>query len=145
VGTRSTINIENADGTVTSMYCHWDGYISHHGPILLNFYETEVKVRALLELGSLSVLGKEIGKKHDFDKPPREADEWCRSHLRDRGEKDAVTKDFESIPAIDGEEFNYIFRLDGKWYVDRSEDSEDDPIQGWRELVPEVVALKLTS
>jgi hypothetical protein len=142
VGTRSTINIENAGGSVTSMYCHWDGYISHHGPILLGHYNTEAKVRALLELGSLSVLGREIGEKHDPQEKSIEGRSWCTSHKRDGNELDANVTQYESINAIPGEEYNYWFRLDGRWYVDRSE-NEDDETEGWRDLVPEAVAEKL--
>ena len=34
MGTRSTIALEYADGTVEQVYCHWDGYVSHNGLIL---------------------------------------------------------------------------------------------------------------
>lgn len=56
MGTRSRIAIRNADNTYTSVYCHWDGYPSHHGPILQQDYGTEDKVRALLAGGDFSSL-----------------------------------------------------------------------------------------
>ena len=31
MGTRSTIALEFADGTVGQVYCHWDGYLSKIG------------------------------------------------------------------------------------------------------------------
>jgi hypothetical protein len=43
MGTRSTIAIQNADNTVTGIYCHWDGYVEHNGKILNENYTTESK------------------------------------------------------------------------------------------------------
>ena len=54
MGTRSRIAIRNADNTYLSVYCHWDGYPSHHAPILQQHYDTEDKVRALLAGGDFS-------------------------------------------------------------------------------------------
>jgi len=34
MATRSRIAIENQDGTVTSIYCHFDGYLSGVGKLL---------------------------------------------------------------------------------------------------------------
>ncbi len=31
MATRSRIAIENQDGSVTSVYCHWDGHIETNG------------------------------------------------------------------------------------------------------------------
>jgi hypothetical protein len=38
MGTRSTIALEFADGTVEQVYCHWDGYLSNNGKILQAHY-----------------------------------------------------------------------------------------------------------
>lgn len=137
MGTRSTISIQNADGTVTSTYCHWDGCISHHGPILLNHYNTEAKVRELLALGGLSVLGEVIGKKHDFDQRyegsgPRP----CTSYLRDRSNPEILSTT-GLIEDVDTQEFNYLFS-NGRWEV-----SEGD-LSNLRLLAPEAVAAALT-
>lgn len=84
MGTRSRIGILEPDGTVTSIYCHWDGYVAHHGPILQGHYTTEEKVRALMTLGDISILGEELGVKHDFRHCPAGV---CNAYGRDRGEK----------------------------------------------------------
>lgn len=60
MGTRSRIAARNAEGTFTSIYVHWDGYPSHHGPILLGYYNSEEKVRELLALGDMSSLNWDI-------------------------------------------------------------------------------------
>ena len=51
MATRSRIAIENQDGTVKSIYCHWDGYISHNGKISFENYDRE-KLEKLIFLVS---------------------------------------------------------------------------------------------
>ena len=97
MGTRSTIAIQNEDGTVTGIYCHWDGYLSHNGDILQKFYTTEEKVRALIALGDLSSLGEQIGSKHDFNNAP---DGECNAYGRDRGETNIDAKTCASWAAL---------------------------------------------
>ena len=60
MSTNSRIAIENLDGTIKSVYCHWDGYPSHHVPILTQKYETQEKAEALIELGDLSELNEDL-------------------------------------------------------------------------------------
>lgn len=86
MSTRSNIGIINADGSVTAIYVHSDGYPSGVGKTLLDNYNTADKVRELLKLGDLSVLGTVIGEKHDFDNHDFTS-KWCRAYGRDRGEK----------------------------------------------------------
>jgi hypothetical protein len=57
MATRSRIAIENQDGTVTSIYCHFDGYLSGVGKKLFEHYDRE-KTEKLMELGDISVLGE---------------------------------------------------------------------------------------
>ena len=84
MSTRSFIGKLNADGSVLGIYCHFDGYPEHHEPLLKN-YDTKDKVDELLNLGSLSSLGSEIGENQDFDNPTN--DNWCLAYHRDRGEE----------------------------------------------------------
>lgn len=60
MGTRSRIAVRNADDTYLSVYCHWGGHPSHHGPILQQCYSTEEKVRALLAGGDFSSLQRNL-------------------------------------------------------------------------------------
>ena len=39
MATRNRIAIENQDGTVISIYCHWDGHIETNGKILFENYD----------------------------------------------------------------------------------------------------------
>lgn len=124
MATRSTIALEFADGTVGQVYCHWDGYLSHNGKMLLESYSDPFKLRDLIDQGDLSTLAIHIGSKHDFDtQVPYE----CTFYGRDRGETDTKARYFqhfdEYLDEGQMEDFNYILRTDGNWYV-REYDSE---------------------
>jgi hypothetical protein len=97
MGTRSTIALEFADGTVEQVYCHWDGYLDNNGVILEQHYKDPFKVRDLLDCGDMSSLGANIGEQHAFDCPHKygtpEYQAWsehkstmCTFYGRDRGE-----------------------------------------------------------
>ena len=38
MATRSNTGIENENGRVSAIYCHWDGYPEHNGRILKEHY-----------------------------------------------------------------------------------------------------------
>jgi hypothetical protein len=113
MGTRSTIAIQNADGTVTGIYCHWDGYLSHNGRILAENYTTEAQVRELIALGDLSSLGETVGAKTDFSNP---ADGQCVAYGRDRGETGVDAETRSGWDNFD-QEFNYLFVPGEGWRV----------------------------
>jgi hypothetical protein len=117
MGTRSTIAIQNEDGTVTGIYVHWDGYLSHNGRILQENYTDEAKVRELIALGDLSSLGAEIGTKHNFDRAP---DGECNAYGRDRGEtgcEPATAHNWRQFRAEYGQGYDYLFTPDKGWQV----------------------------
>lgn len=87
MATRSNIGKKLPDGSIRYIYCHFDGYESGVGATLKKHYLDEKKVDALLDLGSLSVLGAEIGEKQDFNNRNKKED-WCLAYGRDRGDKD---------------------------------------------------------
>lgn len=118
MGTRSRIAIQNAGGTFTSIYCHWDGYPSGVGVTLAEHYKDEAKVRALMALGNISSLGEEIGEKHGFD--DRSHRNWTTAYGRDRDEVDQEAEVSPSLDALNeltresGGEYLYVFK-DGAW------------------------------
>jgi hypothetical protein len=120
MGTRANIGILNRDGTVTAIYTHWDGYPDHHGPILLGSYATEGRVRELIALGDLSVLGRKLGEQHDFNSHDNDGDD-CLAYHRDRGEKWEGVKpvDFDSEDTFSrgfgGADYVYLWK-DGAWH-----------------------------
>ena len=66
MATRSSIAMKTENG-IRGIYCHWDGYPDHNGKILSESYTDADKVKALIDLGDISSLRKEIGEKHSFD------------------------------------------------------------------------------
>jgi len=54
MSTRSRIGILNDDGSVYSIYCHYDGYTCGVGKCLAAHYTDPEKVRELIELGDIS-------------------------------------------------------------------------------------------
>ena len=117
MATRSNIGILNSDGTVAYIYCHFDGYLEHNGKILAEHYTTEAKVRELIMLGDLSILGPEIGKKQDFNGTRNK--QWCLAYGRDRGESGtgACTCSYEDYAKNEFEEYTYLFTPGKGWEV----------------------------
>lgn len=128
MGTRSLIGLLNQDGSVTHVYCHWDGYPSNNGKILTEHYTDFQKIQALLKLGDLSVLGEEIGVKHPFetynlpDEEQKKYEGMCVAYGRDRGEKGVSARKSKSVEKYkeyfteSWAQYAYLFD-DGCWYV----------------------------
>ena len=119
MGTRSSIAIKNADGTIESIYARWDGYLEGNGVILLENYTTEEKVRQLLALGNVSSLDNDIGEKHDFNQSVKG---WTEFYSRDRGkaEQEAIrSSNEEAWIRAGGQEYNYLFlSTEKRWVVE---------------------------
>ena len=110
MGTRSTIALEFADGTVEQVYCHWDGYLEHNGQILAKHYMDPFKVRDLIALGGFSSLDTTV-------------EATKSTAYTQRGEDLDINKfkDYADYVANHQyEEYDYILRqVDGKavWFV----------------------------
>ena len=110
MGTRSTIALEFADGTVEQVYCHWDGYLEHNGQILAKHYMDPFKVRDLIALGGFSSLDTTV-------------EATAVTAYTQRGETKRVEKFIDYEDYVDNhqyEEYDYILRqVDGKavWFV----------------------------
>jgi hypothetical protein len=110
MGTRSTIALEFADGTVEQVYCHWDGYLSNNGQILQSEYMDPFKVKELVALGGFSSLRDTV-------------EETAESAYTQRGEDCDINKyknADEYFDCCQQEEYDYILRnVDGKatWFV----------------------------
>ena len=129
MATRSRIAIEDQDGTVRSIYCHWDGYPEHHGPILLEHYQTQEKVESLIALGSISSLNENVeipeGVTHNFDNP---ADGIVVAYRRDRGEELSVKAhgNVKAFAESDIEQYGYVFTAAGEWlFIDGNRDDRE--------------------
>ena len=129
MATRGRIGIILDDGSVASIYQHWDSYPSGLGKILFNHYTNKEKVEKLIALGDCSSVREEVdipnGKAHTFDKP---IENVTVAYGRDRGEKGIeprLNKDEKEFWESDIEEYGYLFK-DGKWYVATSHGYEDE-------------------
>jgi len=84
------------EGRIRSIYVHFDGYLEGVGQTLLDNYKDDEKISQLLDLGDLSILAGDIGKKHDFDSHDSKSG-MCLAYGRDRGEKKAQAKDHADV------------------------------------------------
>ena len=120
MATRSTIALEFADGTVGQVYCHWDGYLDYNGKLLAEHYMDPFKVRALVDLGSISSLAPSIDKPagHSFDSP---VDGHTVFYGRDRGESGCNARKFKNLQDYfrncQDEEYDYILTRNTGWLV----------------------------
>lgn len=73
MGTTSAIGVKSKEGSIEAITCHFDGYPSHVGRLLLECYGDEKIAKELLALGSLSSLEEKIsppaGVHHSFERP----------------------------------------------------------------------------
>ena len=141
MGTRSLIAVVHGNNYKT-VYCHWDGYLSHNGRILQEHYDSP-KANNLVALGNISSLQPNIGEKHPFS--PFDLPEEMRNmthgefeakfgnmttfYGRDRDEEGQEFITHTSKESLiehfnDGWcEFAYIMQ-DGTWYVMYQGDDE---------------------
>ena len=134
MATRSTIALEFADGTIGQVYCHWDGYLSHNGTMLQEYYSNPFILRDLIDLGCLSSLRPQIGTKHPFahydvadmtlEQHSNLYRDMCTFYDRDRGERSSDATYYNDYLhfLVDGqeEEYDYLLRnIDGvaTWFV----------------------------
>lgn len=150
MATRSMIGIEENDGKITAIYCHWDGYPSNNGMCLHSHYGDEKKIRELMSFGDLSCLRKHIGEKTDMENadPNRTAiqNDWCEFYGRDRGDEGVESKSYSNrsqfMEAANGCWADWVYLFDaaqGEWLLQmhRHEDSE------WRAVRRELESLGL--
>jgi hypothetical protein len=110
MATRSTIAIEFADGSVSQIYCHWDGYLDNNGELLNKYYMDPFVVRDLIDLGDFSSLRETV-------------EETAEGAYTQRGEDKEVRRYMNTDEYFDccqQEEYDYILRqVEGTpvWFV----------------------------
>ena len=125
MSTRSAIGI-SYQGVIKAVYVHSDGYMDYVGTVLNEHYQDTVKISKLISMGDMSMLGKEIGRKIDFNArmayDENDQAEQCRFYDRDRGETGVEHSTYHSESAYvrgmaDRDcEFMYLYK-DGEWFV----------------------------
>lgn len=132
MSTRSRIAILNEDGSVESVYCHSDGYVSGGvGEDLVTVFNSEESAREIISLGNLSSLYQNLApiengvhlllntpvsaKDHSFDNRQR----GCTvAYHRDRGWPLTIRRDksLDDLRFDMWEEYGYIW-MNEAWYV----------------------------
>lgn len=135
MATTSRIAIEKEDGSVDSVYCHFDGYPEYNGRILVENYNTRELATALVALGSLSALSlrlaPEPGESHNFENPIGDV---TIAYHRDRDEELEI-KHHDSVKSYlksDIEEYGYLFTKDNEWVyvVGSTKSRKPRPVKG---------------
>ena len=122
MSTRSNIAIKRKNEKVKTIYCHWDGYLSYNGDILLHHYQDINKINELINLGDISSLNKKVKptKEHTFDEPQKGV---VVAYGRDRGETNVEPVEFNNLQdylrSVDKLFIEYIYLYDEekrKWF-----------------------------
>jgi hypothetical protein len=137
MSTRSRIGIVNSDKTVSSIYCHFDGYPEGVGQTLLDHFTTKHQVQKLIDLGDISFLRRstECPEGHNFGNP---FSDCTVAYGRDRGETgiDAKTKDsLQDFFESDFEEFGYIFDPEATRWMTKAQYRGDGTVRDLRTVV----------
>jgi hypothetical protein len=111
MATRSRIGLELADGSILSIYCHYDGYPEFNGAKLVENFNSYEKASELVDLGDISCLWTNAG--------------WNNETLPETGPLPYSQRGDNCPPRLDAdlceyllpdnsEEFAYVFR-NGEW------------------------------
>lgn len=102
MATRSTIAVQHANGTVSQIYAHWDGYLNHNGELLYNNYTQLALVEQLIAFGDLSSLDCTTDD--------------CIFYMRDRNETNCAARTYTDINDYyrnhQSEDYDYLFAGD---------------------------------
>jgi len=116
MATPSSIGIEQADGSVKAIYCHWDGHIETNGKRLIKHYQDRERAEKLIALGGISVLGPELTTDlpHSFYHP---VDGVTIAYHRDRGDNH-VSDEYATVAQYFKQtDYDYVYLLtqEGEW------------------------------
>jgi hypothetical protein len=125
MATRSRIGLQLVNGSILSIYCHYDGYASFNGVKLVENFNSYQKVTELIDGGDISALWTNAG--WDNETLP----EVGPLYYSARGEDCPPRLDANlNAYLCDSEEYSYVF-ANGEWKC-YTNDSRD------RNLVKEV-------
>jgi hypothetical protein len=110
MGTRSRIGLELKNGSILSVYHHWDGYPEWLGRILKTHYNTRAKAAELIDGGDMSSAWTNAGWNN-------ETVEQGPLYYSSRGDNCPPRLDADLCEFLlpdNSEEFAYVFR-NGEW------------------------------
>ena len=113
MATRSRIGIELNDGSILSVYHHWNGYPSWLGRILKSHYNTKEKVAELIDSGDMSICWTD----KVWGKDRTDGKKYGPETYADRGEDcpPRLDKDHGTYLTNDVEEYSYLFTTQEEW------------------------------
>ena len=119
MSTRSEIAIENKDGSISSIYCHSDGYLEYNGNILNNHYNSYELASSIISQNDCSSLGETIEESR-FYNTWRNEDTKAKNFDNEYLFMERFSNDIFA-------EYIYLFK-DDKWYVSelKTIDTPDD-------------------
>lgn len=109
MATRGRIGMLLEDGSVLSVYSHWDNYPEYNGAILINNFTTKEQVAELLDGGDISAL------KTDKNWSGKQMEIARTLYYRERGDEDVEPvlseskEDFHRLASDNWAEFTYLF------------------------------------
>ena len=106
--------MELSDGSILSIYSHYDNYPEHNGRILQTHYNTREKVEALVDGGDVSCLWTDSGFYTSEGKTQRGY--YGPLHYSERGEDCPPHLDKNLVEYLsDGEEYAYVYTKNNEW------------------------------
>jgi len=131
MSTRGRVGLELADGSILSIYSHYDNFPEYNGRILRTHYNTREKVAELVDGGDVSCLWTD-------DRWDGSGDgSYGPNHYAYRGEDcpPRLDKDLcEYLLPDNSEEFAYVFTLQNTWICYNMHQFDDSKL-------PEVVEI----
>jgi len=115
MSTRSRIGIELADGSILSVYHHYDSYPEWLGRILNTHYNTKEKAAELIDGGDMSSCW--TNERWSNDLLDRHKEEYGPQYYSQRGEDSPPRLDSDLCEYLlpdNSEEYAYVFR-NGEW------------------------------
>jgi hypothetical protein len=111
MSTRSRIGIELSDGSVLSVYHHWDSYPSWLGRILQTHYNSKSLAEELIDGGDMSSCWTDT----PFDCDGK-ASKYGPNYYSLRGDDCPPRLDANLNEYLEnGEEYAYLYTLNGEW------------------------------
>ena len=119
MSTNATISVRLLNDTgIRVIRNHWDGYPSHLGAMLRDYYDTQELAEALVNLGDASIILQSIEcpEGHAFDTP---VDGYSIFYGRDRGEDHCEVRTVTNVSIGDVRKYtSFNYHWDGNgWYV----------------------------
>lgn len=112
MSTHSSVAVVHEDGTVTAIYCHFDGYVDGVGKELVETYNDLEKAKALVAKGDYSsICTSKYNPKPETFVDEGESFEEVKPRLY-QSFNEYRTKLHDDID----ESYNYVFR-EGRWMV----------------------------